>query len=62
MSDVDLNPPERRTCTRCGREDIWDEGVGGWTIRVIDGEKRSGDLFCMHEWDITGSHTPIEEG
>jgi len=59
MPEVRLNPPKRRTCTRCGREDVWDEAVGDWTIREVDGEKRSGDRFCMHEWDITGSHTPI---
>jgi len=59
MSRVRLNPPDRRTCTRCGREDIWDEEVDDWTIREVDDEKRSGDRFCMHEWDITGTHTAI---
>jgi hypothetical protein len=59
MSDVSLKPPKRRTCIRCGREDVWDEDVNDWAVREIDGEKRSGDRFCLHEWDITGSHTSI---
>ncbi len=61
MSDVTLSPPKQRTCTRCGREDVWEEEVSDWTIREVDGTKRSGDRFCMHEWDITGSHAPIRE-
>lgn len=61
MGDVKLNPPTRRTCLRCGREDVWDDDVGEWTVREEDGEKRAGNRFCMHEWDITGTHTPITE-
>ena len=61
MSNVELNPPKRRRCTRCGREDVWDEEVSDWTIEEVDGTKQSGDRFCMHEWDITGSHAPITE-
>ena len=60
MSEAKLNPPKHRACTQCGREDIWDEEVSDWTIRDVDGEKRSGEPFCLHEWDITGSHTSIE--
>jgi len=62
MSEVTLNPPAERVCTRCGREDRWDEEVGDWTVREVDGEKRSGNLFCMHEWDITGTHAAISAG
>jgi hypothetical protein len=61
MSEVRLNPPKQRTCTRCGREDVWEEEVSDWTIKEVDGTKQSGDRFCMHEWDITGSHAPIKE-
>ncbi len=61
MGDARLNPPTERRCVRCGREDLWDEDVGDWTIRVVDGEKRAGDRFCLHEWDITGSHASISE-
>ena len=56
MSDVTLNPPRRRSCVSCGREDVWD---GEWTIREVDGVRRVGSPFCLHEWDITGTHTPI---
>lgn len=61
MGEVRLNPPRRRECRRCGRCDTWDDDVGDWRIRVIDGEKRAGDPFCLHEWDITGTHKPITE-
>ena len=57
--DVELNPPTRRRCTRCGREDVWDEAAVGWRVRTEGGQKRSGERFCLHEWDITGTHPPI---
>ena len=59
MSDVQLNPPTKRRCLRCGREDVWDEAVEDWSIREVDGEKLAGNRFCLHEWDITGTHRPI---
>ena len=61
MSDVRLNPPEERTCLLCGREDVWDAAAGEWRIRTVDGEKRAGSRFCMHEWDVTGTHKPVLE-
>ena len=61
MSDVQLNPPDERRCLICGREDVWDEGADEWQIREEDGEKVAGERFCMHEWDITGTHRPILE-
>lgn len=61
MSDVTLNPPKTRTCVLCNRQDVWDDSVQDWTIRIEDGEKLTGDRFCLHEWDITGSHKPILE-
>lgn len=61
MGMVSLNPPKARKCLRCGREDTWDPAVGDWTINEVDGEKQAGDRFCLHEWDITGSHKPIIE-
>lgn len=59
MRAVELNPPDRRECLRCGREDVWDGDICDWTIRIEDGEKLAGDPFCLHEWDITGSHAPL---
>jgi len=61
MADVKLNPPTKRRCPRCGREDVWDDELQDWRIRVDDGEKLAGDRFCLHEWDITGTHRPISQ-
>lgn len=61
MSDVTLNPPDERRCLVCGREDVWDEEAAEWRVRLEDGEKLSGNRFCMHEWDITGTHRPLLE-
>jgi len=61
MSDVRLNPPTERRCLVCGREDVWDPEAGEWRVRVEDGEKVSGERFCMHEWDIAGTHRPVLE-
>ncbi|WP_192498436.1 HEWD family protein [Halorussus halophilus] len=51
-----LHPPESRECQRCGRRDEWDAEVDNWTIAS---EEESGNAFCIHEWDINGSHNPI---
>ena len=61
MTDVELNPPTKRECLRCGRRDVWDAGLVCWRIVEEDGRKLSGNPFCMHEWDITGTHKPIRE-
>lgn len=61
MADATLNPPTRRTCMDCGREDVWDEEAGEWRIRVADGERQTGEPFCLHEWDINGTHRPVTE-
>ena len=61
MSGVRLNPPMKRACVLCGREDRWDASAGEWRIVTVDGEKRAGNRYCMHEWDITGNHKPILE-
>ena len=59
MNGIRLNPPTERRCLRCGREDVWDPDRESWVIREVDDEKRAGDRFCLHEWDITGTHRPI---
>jgi len=56
-----LRTPEERTCERCGREEYWDESERAWRIGEADGERVVGDVYCIHEWDITGEFTPIEE-
>lgn len=61
MEDVTLNPPSHRRCVICGREDVWNDDVNDWTIREENERKLSGDRYCLHEWDITGTHRPITE-
>lgn len=54
-------PPEERTCERCGRRDAWDETSTSWAIVEEDDEKRAGDPFCLHEWDINGNYNPFSQ-
>lgn len=54
-------PPEERTCERCDRHDVWDDGKSTWVIVEADGEKQAGDPYCLHEWDINGSYNPLLE-
>jgi len=56
---VEIVPPDRRTCQRCRRTDVWDEAVENWVIAVEDGERQVGDKHCIHEWDINGSYNPV---
>ncbi|SIR17301.1 hypothetical protein SAMN05421858_1688 [Haladaptatus litoreus] len=51
---AELNRPDRRRCTRCGREDEWNESNHNWTIAGDEGRP-----FCLHEWNINGTHNPI---
>ncbi|WP_435154320.1 HEWD family protein [Haladaptatus sp. DFWS20] len=53
---AELNRPDRRRCTQCGREDEWNESSHNWTIAGSEGRP-----FCLHEWDINGTHNPIVE-
>lgn len=58
---VEIEPPTRRSCERCGREDVWDEEANNWVIRVEGGVRLVGDRHCIHEWDINGGYSPIVE-
>lgn len=51
-----IQHPGTRSCTRCGREERWDESGRVWRIR---GEA-VGERFCIHNWDITGEFNPVE--
>jgi len=59
--EATIDPPSERECELCGRRDVWDEAEGNWTIEVVDGERRSGNPHCLHEWDINGQYNPIDE-
>ncbi len=52
-----LRAPQRRTCERCGRCEVWIDG--GWQIDE-DNECRVGSPYCIHEWDITGDFSPVD--
>jgi hypothetical protein len=55
-----LRKPTERTCERCGRQEAWEEDVGVWRVRTVDGESRPGNVYCIHEWNINGSFAPLE--
>ena len=52
-----LEPPDRRRCERCGREDVWSDERGTWV--AADPAKR-GNPHCVHDWNITGTYNPIK--
>ncbi len=53
-----LRAPQRRTCERCGRCEVWSDD--GWQIDEDDEECRVGSPYCIHEWDITGDFSPVD--
>jgi hypothetical protein len=56
-----ITPPTKRTCERCGRVAVWDETRETWVAAAVDGEQKRGDPHCLHEWDINGTYSPLEE-
>lgn len=54
-------PPTERECLHCERQDVWDEESETWVAAEVAGEKRRGIPHCVHEWDVTGTHNPIDE-
>ena len=60
MATGALRRPKKRVCERCGREEVWNEELETWRIRVIDDDPRVGSAFCIHEWDINGTFVPFE--
>ncbi len=53
---VEIRAPEERTCTACGRSEYWDEDAENWRV-----DDEVGDVYCVHDWDVTGSFTPVEK-
>jgi hypothetical protein len=58
---IRIVPPTERTCERCGRQDRWDEETENWVIATVDGDRKAGNVSCIHEWDINGSYNPVRE-
>ncbi|MFB6137774.1 MAG: HEWD family protein [Halobacteriaceae archaeon] len=52
---VEIRTPEERECVRCGRAETWDETTENWVVA----DDQVGDLYCIHDWDITGKFTPV---
>lgn len=55
-----LDPPRERVCLRCDRREVWDDDQSGWVAKRVDGDKQRGTPHCVHEWDITGNYSPLE--
>ena len=58
-ADAEIVPPTERACTSCGRRDVWDEATENWVIAREDGERQVGNPYCIHEWDINGTYSPV---
>jgi hypothetical protein len=56
---VEIVPPRRRSCERCGRTDVWDDEADNWVIAEEDGQRKVGNRHCIHEWDINGQYNPV---
>jgi len=54
-----LCTPSRRRCERCGRLELFDDEIETWRIATDDGNRRVGDPYCIHEWDINGKFAPF---
>jgi hypothetical protein len=54
---VRLRTPTHRRCERCGRREHWNDE--SWVVVRTDDGPVTGDPFCLHEWDITGTFSPI---
>ena len=59
--EVRLCPPTDRKCILCERVEESDGETSNWEIGEINGKEMLGEKFCMHEWDITGTHKSIIE-
>ncbi|ELY72463.1 MULTISPECIES: HEWD family protein [Natrinema] len=55
-----VRKPTARICESCGRGEQWDERLEAWQIARDGGEKQVGNPHCIHEWDITGTFTPVD--
>ncbi|AFO58269.1 hypothetical protein NJ7G_3048 [Natrinema sp. J7-2] len=55
-----MRKPTVRICESCGRGERWDERLEAWQLARDDGEKQVGNPHCIHEWDITGTFTPVD--
>jgi hypothetical protein len=59
--DVTIRKPTERECEKCGRREVWNDATGTWRVAVGD-DRRVGEVYCIHEWDINGTFVPVESG
>ncbi|WP_435068387.1 HEWD family protein [Haloplanus sp. C73] len=58
---VTIRKPTERQCERCGRQEVWNDTTSTWRVaRDDDGERHTGRVYCIHEWDINGTFVPLE--
>ncbi|WP_188976623.1 HEWD family protein [Halocalculus aciditolerans] len=50
-----IRTPSERSCVQCGRDERWNPDQGSWEVAA-----ETGSVRCIHDWDITGSFTPVE--
>jgi hypothetical protein len=60
MTEGELRRPTERACELCGRQEAWDGEIESWRIAVEEGERLTGRVYCVHEWDINGRFAPFE--
>jgi len=60
MPTETLRKPKKRVCERCGRQEVWDEDAESWRIREVEGDRKVGNKYCIHEWDINGAFVPFD--
>lgn len=56
---VELDPPEARTCERCGRTEVWSDEQGTWVAADPSDGGTLGTPHCVHDWDISGNYRPV---
>jgi hypothetical protein len=54
-----LDPPDARTCERCGRSEVWSDDRATWVAADATDESTLGSPHCVHIWDITGTYNPV---
>ncbi|WP_338738467.1 HEWD family protein [Haloplanus salilacus] len=58
--DITIRKPTERECEACGRREVWNDATGTWRVAVANDDRRVGNVYCIHEWDINGTFVPIE--
>lgn len=60
LARTELRTPQQRECERCERREVWDADDDCWRTAAENDERLTGNLHCIHEWDIDGTFRPYE--